>query len=54
MAMGGSMTLITQASTRYTPSTRAPWSHSGAPSQTNSSLSRSWIQNRPSDSRAEG
>ena len=30
MAMGGSMTEITQASTRYTPRTRIPWSHWGA------------------------
>ena len=41
MAIGGNMTLITQASTRYTPRTSAPWSHSGALSQTNKSVSRS-------------
>ena len=54
MAMGGSMTLTTQASTRYTPSTRAPWSQAGAWRYVNRSLSRSCTQNRPSASSWEG
>ena len=49
MAIGGSITETTQASTRYTPSTRAPWTHSGAFQAVKSAVSRSWTQNRPSD-----
>ena len=36
MAMGGSITDTTQATVRYTPSTRAPVSHQGAPSPSSS------------------
>ena len=54
MAMGGSMTDTTQASTRYTPSTRAPRSQAGALSQANSSPSRSPAQNRAAERSREG
>ena len=54
MAMGGSITDTTQASTRYTPSTRAPWSQSGAFRAAKRPVSRSWPQNRASERRAEG
>ena len=48
IAMGGSITDTTHASTRYTPSTSRPFTHTGAPAQAIAPPSRSPTQNKPS------
>ena len=54
IAIGGSITDITQANVRYTPKTRMPWSHPGEPDQTKNSVKRSCSQNNPLASSPEG
>ena len=54
IAIGGSMTETTHASTRQTPSTRQSCSHFGACSRQNRSLNRSCTQNNAFASRADG
>ena len=54
MAIGGSITDTTQASTWKQPSTSSPWSQAGAWSATKSWCSCSSTQNRKVDSHWDG
>ena len=54
MAIGGSITLMTQASPRYTPCQMNPVSHHGTPMASNAAAARSSNQKNPLASIADG
>lgn len=49
IAMGGSMTEMTHANVRYIPSTKTPFTQSGAPILANKPVIQSWIWKSPWD-----